>query len=398
MTRVIWCTPDRRDESSWIAEVTGRGFTVVRRCVEATDVLAAATIEDQAAIVVDVDTPRLSADIVSALPGRDRRRIVAIAADDDALVRARSWGLTAVVHGLSADLVDRVIDQLQVGEQPEERVSSGPGSASQRDRREAHRAITAVYGAIGAPGRSTVALGLAESWAHAGERVCLIDADTIGPSLALLVGMTEDVSGLLVASRYADQGALDARSLATACRRLTERLWLMSGIGSADRWHQLRPHSLERIVSVCSQNFDRVVIDTNPLLSVAEVDDALAGGLPARDAASKTVLQHSHAVVVVTQPEAVSVVRMTADLPHVVNAIEHSRLTVVANRAPRRNANVRSRVTDVLAESGMSVPVHAVPDDSSVQACRTSGSLLSENTATRRVRKSFAKIRDSLAA
>ena len=396
MRRVIWCTPERSDESSWIAELTGRGFTVVRRCVEATDVLAAATIEDQAAIVVDVDTPRLSADIVAALPGWNQRRIVAIAADDDALQRARSWGLTSVVHGLSSDVVDRVIGHLQLGEQHEERATSGSTTTS--DRRGAHGAITVVYGATGAPGRSTIALGLAESWAHAGERVCLIDADTIGPSLALLVGMTEDVSGLLVASRYADQGALDVRSLASACRRLKDRLWLMSGIGSADRWHQLRPHSLERIMSVCSQNFDRVVIDTNPLLSASEVDDALAGGALVRDGATKAVLHHSHAVVVVTQPEAVSVVRMTADLPHVVTAVEHSRITVLANRAPRRDANARSRVREVLAEAGMSVPVHTVPDDASVQACRKSGSLLSENASTGRVRKSFAKIRDSLAA
>lgn len=398
MRRVIWCTPERREESSWIAELTGRGFTVIRRCVEATDVLAAATIEDQAAIVVDVDTPRLSADIVAALPGWNRRRIVAIAADDDALHRARSWGLTSLVHGLSADLVDRVIGHLHMGEKGEERAPSGSTLSPASDERGVHGAITVVYGATGAPGRSTVALGLAESWAHAGERVCLIDADTIGPSLALLVGMTEDVSGLLVASRYADQGALDVRSLATACRRLKERLWLMSGIGSADRWHQLRPHTLERIVSVCSQSFDRVVIDTNPLLSAPEVDDALAGGIPPRDGAVRSVLRHSHAVVVVTQPEAVSVVRMTADLPHVVKAVEHSHITVLANRAPRRDSNARSRVQEVLAEAGLSVPVHTVPDDTSIHTCRKSGSLLSENTATGRVRKSFAKIRDSLAA
>ena len=398
MRRVIWCTPGRREESSWIAELTGRGFTVVRRCVEATDVLAAATIEDQAAIVVDVDAPRLSADIVAALPGWNQRSIIAIAADDGALQRARSWGLTSVVHGLSADLVDQVIGHLQMGEPYEERATSGYALPAASDRRDVHGGITVVYGATGSPGRSTVALGLAESWAHAGERVCLVDADTIGPSLALLVGMTEDVSGLLVASRYADQGALDARSLASACRRLTDRLWLMSGIGSADRWHQLRPHSLERIVSVCSQNFDRVVIDTNPLLSAADVDVALAGGVPVRDGTARSVLQHSHAVIVVTQPEAVSVVRMTADLPHVLNAVEHSRITVLANRAPRRDANARSRVQQVLAEAGLSVPVYAVPDDASVQACRKSGSLLLENASTGRVRKSFAKIREAVAA
>ena len=395
---MIWCTPARSEESSWIAELTGRGFTVIRRCVEATDVLAAATIEDQAAIVIDVDTPRLSADVVAALPGWNQRRIIAIAANDDALQRARSWGLTTVVHGLSADLVDRVSGHLQMGEQQEERATPGLTLSTASDPRVAPGQITVVYGATGAPGRSTVALGLAESWAHSGERVCLIDADTIGPSLALLVGMTEDVSGLLVASRYADQGALDARSLATACRRLKERLWLMSGIGSADRWHQVRPHSLERIVSVCARNFDRVVIDTNPLLSSSEVDDALAGGLPVRDGAARSALQHSHALIVVTQPEAVSVVRMTADLPHVVKMVEHSRISVLVNRAPRRDAHARPRVQAVLAEAGLSVPVHAVPDDTSVQACRKSGSLLSENAATRRVRRSFAKIRDSLAA
>ena len=398
MKRVIWCTPGRSDEAAWILELTGRGFTIVRRCVEATDVLAAASIDDHAALVIDMDTPRLSADIIAAVLRGDDRMIVAIGADADAVHRARAWGLPRVVEGLGADLIDRVAGELRTpGEHVQTTGIEGASlpSAATTDTR---RGLTVVYGPSGAPGRSTVALGLAEAWSQAGDRVCLVDADTIGPSLSLLVGMTEDVSGLLVASRYADQGALDARSLGTACRRLGGRLWLLSGIGSAERWQQVRPRSLERVLAVCAANFDRVVIDTGPLLALPDHDDAVTAGGPRRDGTTMTALSMSRALVIVTQPEAVSMLRLTAELPALLKLVDHSHVTVVANRASRRDKHARSRVVEVLAESGIRLPVFTIPDDASISSSRRTGSLLAENPGTAKVRRSLSSIKDAAAA
>jgi len=396
VNRVIWCTPGRPEEANWIADLNQRGFTVVRRCVEAVDVLAAASVEAQAAVVIDLDTPRLSADTIAAIPGVGERIVIAIASDDDAADRARHWGVDSIVRWGESGALDRVVTELQ-RERRSSMESTAGGSPIEASNRSA-RGLTAVYGPAGAPGRSTIALGLAEAWARSGDRVCLIDADTIGPSLALLVGMTEDVSGLLVAARYADQGALDARSLGSACRRLDDRLWLMSGIGSPERWHQLRPTSIERVVRTCVQLFDRVVVDMNPLLNIGHVEEVVPGGMPLRDSATRSVLQMSDTVFVVTQPDAVSVTRLTVDLPLILALASNPDVSVVVNRCSRRDSRSAARVSEVLIESGISVPVHSIPEDKSVLLCRRTGSLLSEVATTRKLRRSLAQLRHSAAA
>lgn len=393
--RVIWCTPGNSRETELMAGVTQRGFTVVRRCVEAVDVLAAASIEPHAAVVLDITTPRLSADIVAAISGLQQRVVLAVASDPGAATRARDWGIGSVVMLSEADALDRIVAELTVAKQEQ----AEPAHAMRADTNgSASSKVTVVYGPTGAPGRSTIALGLAEAWSRSGDRVCLIDADTVGPALALVVGMTEDVSGVLVASRYADQGALDVRSLASACRQLDDRLWLMSGIGSADRWHQLRTGSFERVVRLCAEYFNRVVIDTNPLLNIEGFDDALAAGALSRDAITRSALGLSDSVLVVTKPDAVSVMRLCLDLPAVMKLAHHVQVSVVVNRAQKRDSGAASHVGSVLTDSGINVPVHTLPDDGSIEACRRSGSLLWEVASSKKVRRSLSRLGHSIAA
>lgn len=393
MNRIIWCTPGRPDEAEWIADVTRRGFTVVRRCVEAADLLAAASIEQDAAIVVDVDTPRLGGDAITALPPNRDRRIIALVADERGAVTARGWGIDHVIDGSGSTVVDAIASALRAV--PVGRWSPGHTTHPQPP---GQGRVVCVYGAVGSPGRSTVALGLAESWAHAGERVCLIDADTLAPSLAFMVGMTDDVSGVLVAARYADQGALDARSLGSACRRLDDRLWLMSGIGSPERWMHARPSALDRVWQSCARHFDRVVVDVNPLLCTVEVDDPLAGALPARDSATRSALRASDAVLLVTKSDPLSVSRLLGDLPGVQALLGHARIEVVVNAVPRRHGPILAGVRELLLQAGAVAPIHAIREDSAVAGCAVSGSLLGEVGITGRIRRSLDKVRDQLVA
>ena len=50
--------------------------------------------------------------------------------------------------------------------------------------------VIAVWGPHGAPGRSTVAIQLAVEVTRSGQTCALIDADTVAPSLALLLGLS----------------------------------------------------------------------------------------------------------------------------------------------------------------------------------------------------------------
>jgi hypothetical protein len=62
--------------------------------------------------------------------------------------------------------------------------------------------LIAVWGSAGAPGATTLAVGLARELANYGP-VVLVDADFVAPSVAELMGLTGDSSGLLGALRVA---------------------------------------------------------------------------------------------------------------------------------------------------------------------------------------------------
>ena len=71
--------------------------------------------------------------------------------------------------------------------------------------------IVAVWGTGGAPGRSTLALNLANCAAAEGMRVCLVDADTYDPSLSPLLGLLDDYSGIAQLCHFAERGQLDTQ-------------------------------------------------------------------------------------------------------------------------------------------------------------------------------------------
>jgi len=419
VTAVIWCTPSRSDEADLISAVSARGLTVARRCIEAADLFAAASLDEQAALVIDGATPRLSTDTALSLPNRENRVLIVLVDDDDALARARTWDLRLPVLDARTlpsreAIVERIVELVSLDEDiPQMGDDTGsavnvnsraasdvvaPISARSTERAAPAAPIVTVWGPHGAPGRSTIALGLAEQWASSGERVCLIDADTIAPSLDRMIGMTEDVSGLLIAARYADQGALDQRSLASACRRLSDSLWLMTGIGTPDRWTQARPSALDRVWKECSAHFDRVVIDVGPLLRTEEIDDPFHGIGMQRDAATLSALRSSSAVVAVTRPDAIGATRLVEDLAQFPLLAPATPIDVVVNRVPRKLTGVQDKVRDVLKEAGLSLPLHVVNDDPGIGTCVQRGALLSEVSATMKSRRRLRKLTGALAA
>src|SRR5699024_709539 len=68
--------------------------------------------------------------------------------------------------------------------------------------------ITALWGPIGSPGRTVLAVNLAVEVALAGQRTLLIDLDTYGASVGAHLGLMEESAGIAVACRRADQGVL----------------------------------------------------------------------------------------------------------------------------------------------------------------------------------------------
>lgn len=110
-----------------------------------------------------------------------------------------------------------------------------------------HRVIT-VRGPHGAPGRSTVAVQLAVELARAGRGTALVDADTVAPSLALLLGLSDDAPGIAAACRRAELGGLDHAELtrlANTVETSAGAIDVLSGINRPSRWPELSATRLE---------------------------------------------------------------------------------------------------------------------------------------------------------
>lgn len=107
--------------------------------------------------------------------------------------------------------------------------------------------IVAVWGTGGAPGRSTLALNLANCAAAEGMRVCLVDADTYDPSLSPLLGLLDDYSGIAQLCHFAERGQLDTQISDEAISTLRVGKYyldFLSGITRPDRWPELRTRAL----------------------------------------------------------------------------------------------------------------------------------------------------------
>ena len=73
--------------------------------------------------------------------------------------------------------------------------------------------VIAVWGPTGAPGRTTVAVGVADELARLGRSTLLIDADVYGGVIAPTLGLLDESPGLAAACRSAGASRLDAAGL-----------------------------------------------------------------------------------------------------------------------------------------------------------------------------------------
>lgn len=224
------------------AEVSG-----VRRCVDVLDLVATAATGHAHAALLSIDLPGLDTDVVHRLI-EARVTPIGITGPDDSYADARFGALgvstRTPVSGLDR-IDDLVVTSAALPDTPED---LGPRPPDADETPVGPGRIVTVWGPTGAPGRSTVAMGFACEAAAAGRSTLLIDADTYGGAVAQMLAVLDEVSGLLAAARSADTGRLGPAELARHVRQVDHGLKVLTGIGRADRWPQLRVGSFERIL------------------------------------------------------------------------------------------------------------------------------------------------------
>ena len=218
-----------------------------------------------------------------------------------------------------------------------------------------------VWGPVGAPGRTTVATGLAAELAHRGRSTILLDADPYGGAVAQHLGVLDGASGLLAASRAANAGELDATRLAALARGVGGDLRVLTGLPRPDRWPEVRPATFDDVLTAARAVADWLVIDVGFSLE-GEQGDPFATG-PRRNHMTLAALTQADEVVVVGAADPVGLSRLARGLVDLHDLVPAASVTVVVNRT-RSSLGWSEREIHAMVEGFVRARgVHFVPDD-----------------------------------
>jgi MinD-like ATPase involved in chromosome partitioning or flagellar assembly len=297
--------------------------TVFKRCVDIDDLLASAATGQIDVAVLSAAAPGLDATVVDRLRGFEVR-LLAVTDAERATGDVRSGihqiGINAIVEESNiADLGVRVTTAAIAKEADVTMASrSEPGST---------RAF-AVWGPAGAPGRTTVAVSIAAEIGRRARPCVLVDADPYGGVVAQQLGVLDEVSGLLAASRMTAGGGLTG-DLISARRAVGDRLTVITGLPRADRWAEVRVGTVEKLIDAGRACGD-VVVDTGFSL---EADPAAElTGRPGRNTLTLEALSAVDDVIVVGTADPVGLARLARALVEIRETHDDRPVWVVVNR------------------------------------------------------------------
>lgn len=308
---------------------------------------------------------------------------VARVVDDHALPSVGQHLLDAVEQGLRNGDAPEAPSDLDLLRDVDERLVSASGEG-----RSAR--VVAVWGPTGAPGRTTVAIGLAAEAAAGGRPATLVDADPYGGAAGQHLAVLDEVSGLLAAARSANAGQLDVVRLAGVAREVAPGLRIVTGLPRPDRWTEVRPQALGEVLATARLLDEYVVVDTGFGLPTTPLDPFAAG--PGRDEITLTVLKEADDLVVVGSADPVGLTRLVRGLRDLADVRPAGADVVVVNRMRSSLGWSTREVGDLVAQVVPHARLAFLPDDrTAVDRALVSGRTLVE-TADSPLRRAMAEL------
>jgi MinD-like ATPase involved in chromosome partitioning or flagellar assembly len=317
-------------------ERAGAGVSVARRCVDLADLLASAATDGVDAALVWPDLRRLDRDAVARL--RSCGVAVLGVVDGDPSARSRLCGIGV------ADLVEPEVDVDELVRVVRTAVETAalPASSAVRERGAAAAPadardaappgrLVAVWGPTGAPGRTTLAVTLADELARLEHPTLLADADVYGGTVAPLLGLLDESPGLAAAARLANAGALDLTGLARLAPALRLHLRVLTGIARADRWPELRPSALEVVWDLARSLARTTVADC----AFALEDETGPDAGRRRNGATLLTLEQADLVLAVGSGDPLGVARLARGVETLRAAVPTAEVRVVLNKVRR---------------------------------------------------------------
>ncbi len=403
---------------------------VARRCADLAELLGCAASGLGSVAAVSVDLRGCDRSAIATLQGHGVRVLGVFPPGDEAGQRTlQRWGvgLTVsadaaedVVHALLTALVtetaspsstelsgvatqepeqDKTADldaefaaYLQLSADSGTPESPGDSQASTVSHSRTPGQIVAVWGPIGGPGRSTVALNVAAELAVA-ERVLLVDADTYGASLGQMLAILDEAPGIAAAARAADNGTLDAAVLARLAREVQPQWQVLTGIPRADRWPELREHAVADVLSRAREVADWTVVDLGFCLEADEEVsfDTLA---PRRNGVALRTLDTADQVLLVGAADPIGLQRVVR-AHHELREHTDSPITVVLSRvrASAVGRDPQRQIGQVLSRLAGIGQIYSIPEDvEAVDAALLAGVSLREVRPGSDVRRAMVEV------
>lgn len=369
------------------------GVGVGRRCADLADLLAAASAGHGDVALVSADLRGLDRDALTHLR-RHGIEVVGASRDGDEVEerQLRQLGIGWHVHLATPreDLVEVlttggrapagppvVVDPVEVppGEDPSapvEPVTDDLGSAEPGT-------VVAVWGPVGAPGRSTLAVNLASEIAASGTPALLLDLDTYGASVAQLLSVLDEAPGLAAAARASELGSLDLPSLARLAVEVAPGFRVLTGIPTPSRWTEVRSAAVEQIIDLARSLATVVVLDCGFGIEDDEElsYDTLA---PRRNATTLVALAEADELLLVGAADPVGLQRMVRSVQAVGQVPSPVPRPVVNRlRASSIGPDPLRRVEESLSRFAGVESVTFLPDDpAATDAALLSGRTLAE--------------------
>lgn len=342
----------------------GQGPSLLKRCLDLPDLLATATTGLAGAAVVSGGLPGLDADSVRTLQ-RAGVAVVLVAEPVELSLDAERLRRLGARQVVASDELDGLEDALAADGDAPAPASSGlvacADAVADAPEEVGAGRLLVVWGPAGAPGRTTVATGLAGELAARGRSTLLVDADPYAGAVAQQLGVLDEVSGVLAAARLANSGQLDVPRLAALCRQVGT-LRVLTGLPRADRWVEVRPAAFEELLEVGARLAGHVLLDVGFSLEQDE-PDPFGAGAPGRNQMTLAAVEAADEVLVVGAADPVGLARLARGLVELREVAPVAPVRVVVNRCRPSLGWGEKEVRGMIEGFVTPVDVHFLPDD-----------------------------------
>jgi len=335
---------------------------VARRCFYLADAVAAVDLVRPDWVVVSPNLTDLSADTSALLKGA---RVLALATTQGEENQLRALGFVEV-HQVEVNALHQVVKAFDVAAPPSAPAApsappalierpSAPQRSSEKSNEESRaasngltrRLVIGVYGTAGAPGRSSIAVGVSAEMARAGLKTLLVDADFGAPAVGALLGLNGESNGLLKAARLVERGGLTGPTIEQSAARVGPNLLALGNQSSFGGLTRVTLGGATELISVAQANFECVVIDLGCPIAPVAFDPFGDAGLSGPHLTAQ-LLGMCTDVLVCGLPSPLGVTRLITALSDLVDLKVPATQRVVLNRCPRGRAKALGAETRAL--------------------------------------------------